>query len=54
MIMMIVSATGIGLATKIRKISAAFNGHIIVSGGNNQSEIYLVLFQKQDFYLRLM
>ncbi len=51
--MMIISiATGIGLQQKIRQKVAAFNGHIIISGYNdNNSDVSTVPISiKQDFY----
>jgi lipoprotein-releasing system permease protein len=56
MIMMIVSvATGIGLQQKNQRKISAFNGHIIISNDNNQSEVALVPISKnRTFILSLM
>jgi lipoprotein-releasing system permease protein len=53
MIMMIVSvATGVGLQQKIRQKVSAFNGHILISGFNdNESDVSTKpISLKQDFY----
>jgi lipoprotein-releasing system permease protein len=51
MIMMIVSvATGIGLQQKNQRKNFGFNGHIIISNYDNQSEVTLVPISKTGLY----